>query len=116
MFHFVDILIIAAIGLALFGPKALQSMARSAGKGVGQAKDVKDKLMAELPVEDFASVAESIPQVPLNSRQAVQMLLNSDEKKSDEKRKESSKADAASVKSETSTERASTKVSEGEEK
>jgi Sec-independent protein translocase protein TatA len=115
MIHFVDILIVAAIGLALFGPKALQSMARSAGKGVGQAKDVKDKLMAELPVEDFASVAESLPQVPLNSRQAVQMLLNSDEKKSDEKKKESSATDAPGVKSETRTERASTKVSESEE-
>jgi Sec-independent protein translocase protein TatA len=111
MFHFVDVLIIAAIGLAIFGPKALQSMARSAGKGVGQAKEVKDKLMAELPVEDFASVAESFPQVPLNSRQAVQMLLSSDEKK-----KESAVADATGVKSQTSPERTSTKVSESEEK
>ena len=111
MFHFVDILIIAAIGLAIFGPKALQSMARSAGKGVGQAKGVKDKLMAELPVEDFASVAESFPQVPLNSRQAVQMLLSSDEKK-----KESVVTDATGVKSQTSPEKTSTKVSESEEK
>ena len=111
MFHFVDILIIAAIGLAIFGPKALQSMARSAGKGVGQAKEVKDKLMAELPVEEFASVAESFPQVPLNSRQAVQMLLSSDEKK-----KESAAADAIAVKSQANAEKISTKVSESEEK
>ena len=86
-------------------------MARSAGKGVGQAKDVKDKLMAELPVEDFASVAESFPQVPLNSRQAVQMLLSSEEKK-----KESAAADAIGVKSQTNPEKTSTKVSESEEK
>lgn len=111
MFHFVDVLIIAAIGLAIFGPKALQSMARSAGKGVGQAKEVKDKLMAELPVEDFASVAESFPQVPLNSRQAVQMLLSSDEKK-----KEAASADAIGVKRQTNPEKTSTKVSESEEK
>jgi len=74
-FHFVDLIVIAAIGLALFGPKALQSMARSAGKGVGQAKSMKDKVMSEIPLEEITKITDQIPQVPLNSRQAIQMLL-----------------------------------------
>ncbi|QBD82054.1 hypothetical protein EPA93_41180 [Ktedonosporobacter rubrisoli] len=92
-FHFVDILIIAFIGLAIFGPKALQSMAHSAGKGVNQAKNMKDKLMAELPMDEISQVAESIPQVPLNSQQAVQMLLtssNTPAEKSAEKKQQTS--------------------------
>src|ERR1041384_2591486 len=83
-FHFVDILIIAAVGLILFGPKALQSLARNAGKGVGQAKDMKDKFMAELPMDEINKMRDFIPQVPLNSQQAVQMLLSSDKKKPEE--------------------------------
>jgi sec-independent protein translocase protein TatA len=74
-FHFVDLIVIAAIGLALFGPKALQSMARSAGKGFGQAKSMKDKVMSEIPLEEITKITDQIPQVPLNSRQAIQMLL-----------------------------------------
>ena len=73
--HFVDMLVVALIVLALFGPKALQSVAKSAGKGVGQAKDMKDKLMAELPMEEVSKLTNSIPQVPLNSRDAVRMLI-----------------------------------------
>lgn len=88
-FHLVDILIVAAIALALFGPKALQSMARNAGRGVGQAKDVKDKLLSDLPMEDISKVTGQIsklPQIPLNSRQAIQMLVASEmgEKKEQE--------------------------------
>jgi len=87
-FHMIDILVVAAVALALFGPKALQSMARSAGKGVAQAKDVKDKLMSELPMEDIAKITNTIPQVPLNSRQAIGMLLaTDDEEKKDEPKK-----------------------------
>ncbi len=73
--HLLDLLPILLIGLAIFGPKTLQSLARSTGKGVGQAKTVKDKLMAELPVQEISKLSEHIPQVPMNSRQAVQMLL-----------------------------------------
>ncbi|HLG63380.1 MAG TPA: twin-arginine translocase TatA/TatE family subunit [Ktedonosporobacter sp.] len=88
-FHLVDILIVAAIGLALFGPKALQSMARNTGRGLGQVKDVKDKFLADLPMEDISKVTEQIPklpQIPLNSRQAIQMLVTSEiaEKKEQE--------------------------------
>jgi Sec-independent protein translocase protein TatA len=77
-FHFLDILVVALIGLAIFGPKALQSMARSAGKGMGQAKELKDKIMSDLPLDEINKVTDSIPQVPLNSRQAFQMLMKSD--------------------------------------
>lgn len=77
-FHLVDILIVAAIGLALLGPKTLQSIARSTGKSAGQAKNLKNTLMAELPMEEIAKVKgqiPQIPQIPLNSRQAIQMLV-----------------------------------------
>jgi hypothetical protein len=53
-------------------------VARSAGKGLGQAKDMKDKLMSDLPVQDITKITDNIPQIPLNSRQAVGMLLASD--------------------------------------
>lgn len=77
-FHLLDLIIIAGIALAIFGPKALQSMARNAGKGVGQAKELKDKVMAELPMEEITKVTDHIPQVPMNSRQAIQMLITSE--------------------------------------
>ena len=74
-FHFVDILVVALVALALFGPKTLQSIAKSVGKGAAQAKDMKDKLMAELPMDEVSKLREGIPQVPLNSRDAVRMLI-----------------------------------------
>lgn len=74
-FHFIDIVIVVGIALAIFGPKTLQSIARSTGKGLGQAKTVKDKVMAELPMEEISKMTEQIPSVPLNSRQAIQMLI-----------------------------------------
>lgn len=80
-FHFLDLIIIIGIGLAILGPKAMQSIARNAGKGAGQAKDIKDKVMAELPMEDIAKFTENIPQVPMNSRQAIQMLIMPDTSK-----------------------------------
>ncbi len=74
-FHFMDLVPILVIALALLGPKTLQSLSRSAGKGVAQTKVLKDKVMSELPMEEITKMSEHIPQVPLNSRQAVQMLL-----------------------------------------
>jgi Sec-independent protein translocase protein TatA len=81
--HIVDIIIVAAIGLALFGSKALQSAAHEAGKTMGQAKQAKDKIMAEVPLDEITRIKGNIPQIPLNSRQAVQMLMDSDEKSND---------------------------------
>lgn len=74
-FHIFDLIVIALIGLAIFGPKALQSMARSTGKGLGQAKEVKNKLMSELPLEEISRVSQKIPRIPLNTQEALQMLL-----------------------------------------
>lgn len=74
-FHFIDIIIIVGIGLAILGPKTLQSIARNAGKGAAQAKDIKDKVMSELPMEEISKMTNQIPQVPMNSRQAIQMLI-----------------------------------------
>jgi Sec-independent protein translocase protein TatA len=80
-FHPLDLLIVALIALAIFGPKTLQSLARSAGKGAGQAKGVKEKVMAELPLHEFSELSQHVPRVPLNSRQAVGMLLKSESEK-----------------------------------
>ena len=76
-FHILDLVVIVVIALALFGSKALQSIARSAGKGVGQAKAAKDKLMAELPLEELSKVAQK---VPTNPQQAIQMLITPEKK------------------------------------
>lgn len=75
-FHIIDILIVALIGLAIFGPKALQSMARNAGKGVGQAKQMKDELMSDLSLDEMSKVTKGIPQLPMNSHQAMRMLMH----------------------------------------
>jgi TatA/E family protein of Tat protein translocase len=77
--HYMNLIIIAVIALAIFGPKALPSMARSAGKTVAQAKDVKDKVMADLQIDDLVSIKQDLPQVPLNSRQAMEMLMAPEE-------------------------------------
>jgi Sec-independent protein translocase protein TatA len=77
-FHPLDLLIILLFGLALFGPRALQSVARNMGKGVGQAKVMKEKLMEELPVEELSRVSESVPRLPLNTREAARLLLQSE--------------------------------------
>lgn len=84
-FHLPELIVLVGIALAIFGPKTLNSMARSAGKGVSQAKNVKDQIMADLPMEDIARVTNSIPQVPLNPQQAIRMLLTSDQKEAGKK-------------------------------
>jgi Sec-independent protein translocase protein TatA len=96
-FHFIDLIVILVIGLLIAGPKALQSMSRSAGKGVGQAKAVKDKVLAELPMEEISEISQKIPRIPLSPQQAVQMLLTPEQEKKKEKkeRKESSSPSSA---------------------
>lgn len=83
-FHILDLVIIAIIGLALFGPKALQSIARNAGKGLGQAKEAKEKVMAELPMEEISKVTQK---VPMNAQQAIQMLMTPEKEKEKEQEK-----------------------------
>ena len=89
MFHFVDLLVILAIGLLIAGPKALQSMSRKAGKGLGQAKEMKDKVLAELPMEELSEMSQKIPKIPLNTQQAIQMLLTPEQEKKKQETKES---------------------------
>ena len=74
-FHFIEIAVIAVIVLALLGPKALQSMARDAGKGLNQAKNVKDKVLAELPMEEISEVTNSIPRIPTHPHDVVKILM-----------------------------------------
>ncbi len=82
--HIIDVLVIAGVVLALFGPKMLQSIARDAGKGVGKAKEMKETLMSDLPMEDIHNMTRNVPRVPLNSRQALGMLMTSTEEQVEE--------------------------------
>lgn len=82
-FHLLDLAIILLIGLAILGPKTLMSISRKAGEGASHAKDMKDKLMAELPMDEISQVSQNIPripQIPTNPQQAVRMLLTSEKK------------------------------------
>src|SRR5947209_10768124 len=87
-FHLPELIIILLVGLAIFGPKALQSMGRSAGKGIGQAKAMKDQVMSELPMKEISEVSRHIPRVPLNPQQAVQMLITPEPAEPVEKKQE----------------------------
>ncbi len=89
-FHLLDLVVILIIGLLIAGPKALQSMSRNAGKGVGQAKAMKGKVMAELPMEEVSKISETISKIPLSPQHAVQMLLTPDQEKKKEVTKEES--------------------------
>ena len=81
-FHVLDWIPILLIALVIIGPKALQSMSRNIGKGVGQAKEVKDQVLSELPVEEITKVTR---QIPMSPQQAIQMLLTPSEKESEAK-------------------------------
>lgn len=76
-FHALDIIVIVGIALLIFGPRTLQSLSHTAGRSVGQAKETKDKLLAELPMEDLARVKETVSQIPLSPQQAAQKLVTS---------------------------------------
>ena len=73
--HLLDLIVILAIVLLIAGPKALQSISRNAGKGVGQAKTMKDKVMTELPMEEISGISNSLSKIPMSPQQAVQKLL-----------------------------------------
>src|SRR6266566_4527066 len=97
--HLLDLIVILAIVLLIAGPKALQSISRNAGKGVGQAKTMKDKVMAELPMEEISEILNTLSKIPLSPQQAVQKLLlpEQENKKSETKqevKKESSPSSA----------------------
>ena len=91
-FHGLDLIIIIAIGLLIMGPKSIQAISRHAGKTVGQAKSAKDKLLAELPMEELEKVRSTVSHIPLSPQQAVQMLLTPEQEKQQAAK---SKSDAA---------------------
>ena len=97
-FHLLDLVVILVIGLLIAGPKALQSISRNAGKGVGQAKTVKDKVMAELPMEEVSELSKTLSKIPLSPQQAIQkLLIPEQEKKQQEVKQESSPSTPTSV-------------------
>ena len=73
--HLLDLIVILAIILLIAGPKALQSISHKAGKGVGQAKTMKDKVMAELPMDEISNISNTFSKIPMSPQQAVQKLL-----------------------------------------
>lgn len=101
-FHPLDWVVILVIGLLIFGPKAIQSVARNAGKTVGHAKEAKDKLLAELPMEELNSVRDNISRIPLSPQQAALMLLTPEQQR--EKEKQGMAKEKASQPAETSPE------------
>src|SRR4051794_30555731 len=84
-FHILDMVVIAGIALLIFGPKTLQSLSHTAGRGMRQAREAKDKLMADIPMEEFVSVSETVAHIPLSPQQAARQIMNTsfslDEKK-----------------------------------
>lgn len=77
-FHFMDLVVVLVIGLLIFGPKKLQEMSRSTGKMMKQVNEFKDKMMAELPMEELSEVSRSVPRVPTSPQQAFKMLVTED--------------------------------------
>jgi Sec-independent protein translocase protein TatA len=94
-FHLLDLVVILVIGLLVAGPKALQSISRNAGKGVGQAKTVKDKVMAELPMEEVSEISKTFSKIPLSPQQAIQKLLIPEQDKKQEETKQEVKQETS---------------------
>jgi TatA/E family protein of Tat protein translocase len=63
-----DIIVIAGIVLALFGPKTLQSLARNAGKTTREVKNAKDNFMAH---ENVSKVHEKESETAAVNSQSV---------------------------------------------
>ena len=83
-FHLSSLVVVLVIGLLIAGPKALRSMSRN----VGQAKAMKEKVLAELPMEEISGIAQSISKIPLSPQQAVHMLLTTEQEKKKRETKE----------------------------
>ena len=90
-FHFSSLIVVLVIGLAIAGPKALQSMSRHVGRHVSQTRAMKEQAMAELPLEEIDGLSQSISKMPLSPQQALLKLLTAEpEKKKPETKKEGS--------------------------
>jgi Sec-independent protein translocase protein TatA len=94
-FHYIDLIVILVIGLLVAGPKAMQSISRNAGKGVGQAKTVKEKVMAELPMEEVAEISKTFSKIPLSPQQAIQKLLIPEQEKKQQETKQEVKPESS---------------------
>lgn len=92
-FHFMDLVIILVIGLLIFGPRKLQELSRSTGKMMRQVSEFKDKMLADLPVEELSEVSRAVPRVPASPQQALKMLVS-------EERREPAKQERAGQESE----------------
>ncbi len=96
--HILDLIVILAIAMVIIGPKTVQSLSRKAGKGVGQAKNMKDKVMAELPMEDISEISNTFSKIPTSPQQAVQkLLLPQQESKQSEAKQEGSASTSTST-------------------
>jgi Sec-independent protein translocase protein TatA len=95
-FHLIDLIVILAIGLLIAGPKAVQSISHKAGKGVSQAKTMKEKVMAELPMEEISGISNTLSKIPLSPQQAVQKLLLPEQEKKQPEAKQDMKKEGSS--------------------
>ena len=91
-FHLLDIIVIVGLGLLIFGPKTVQSISHNLGRGVRQAGELKDKIMADVPIEEFASVRDTVSQIPLTPQQAARQLASAAFSSDEEKAKSSKTA------------------------
>lgn len=73
--HLLDLIAVLAIALLIVGPKTVQSLSHKAGKGVGQAKIMKDKVMSELPMDEISEISNTFSKIPMSPQQAAQKLL-----------------------------------------
>ena len=94
--HILDLIVVVAIALLIVGPKTVQSLSRKAGKGVGQAKTVKDQLMSELPMEEISDITNTFSKIPLSPQQAVQKLLLPEQENKHSEAKEEVKKEGSS--------------------
>jgi Sec-independent protein translocase protein TatA len=76
-FHPLDIIVLIGIALLLFGPKTLQSISHTAGRGMNHVRDVKDQLMKELPVDELSQVSNTLSRIPTSPQQVAQKLIGS---------------------------------------
>ncbi|HET9920512.1 MAG TPA: twin-arginine translocase TatA/TatE family subunit [Ktedonobacteraceae bacterium] len=75
-FHFMDLVVVLVIGLLIFGPKKLQEISRGAGKTMRQVNEIKDKMLADLQVDELTEVRRQIPTIPTNPQQAFKMIVS----------------------------------------
>lgn len=101
-FHMLDIIVIAGLALLIFGPKTMQSLSHTLGRGVRQAGEVKDKLMADVPVDEFINIRDTVSQIPLTPQQAARQIaaFASDEEKVARSDKANSEEPASYIKTE----------------